>query len=179
MKRFIYIGIVSALLFTSCEQKPSLQKYFVENSENKEFISVDIAPSFINVDKVSLTGEEKAALEAFEKINVLAFKADSVNQKQFEAERAKVTEILKDKSYQQLMKVGSGKEGGAIYFVGEDEHIDEFVLYANRKENGFAVVRIVGDDMNPTQVLTMMSLMKKANIDMEQLKPLQALIMQP
>lgn len=178
MKLFIYIGLASAMLFASCEQKLSLQKYFVENSESSEFVSVDIAPSFINVDSVKLTGEEKTALESFKKINVLAFKADSVNQKQFDAERAKVTEILKDKSYQELMKVGSGKEGGAIYFVGEDEHIDEFVLYANKKENGFAVVRIIGDDMNPSQVLTMMSLLKKANIDMEQLKPLQAL-MQP
>jgi uncharacterized protein DUF4252 len=178
MKRYIFIGIVSVLFLSSCEQKPSLQKYFVENSENKEFVSVDIAPSFINVDKVTLTDDEKEALKAFKKINVLAFKADSLNQKTFNAEREKVSVILKDKSYQELMKVGSGKEGGAIYFVGEDEHIDEFVLYANKKENGFAVVRILGDDMNPTQVLTMMSLLKKANIDMEQLKPLQAL-MQP
>lgn len=176
MNRFIYLGIVFAAFLTGCEQKPSLQKYFVENSENKEFVSLDIAPSFINVDSVKLSADEKTALEAFEKINVLAFKADSVNQKQFESERAKVTEILKDKSYQQLMKVGSGKEGGAVYFVGEDEHIDEFVLYANKKENGFAVVRIIGDDMNPTQVLTMMSLMKKANLDLEQLKPLQSLV---
>jgi len=109
---------------------------------------------------------------------VLAFKADSTNQKEFEAERSKVNTILKDKSYQELIKVGSGKEGGAIYFVGEDEHIDEFVLFANKKENGFAVVRILGEDMNPTHVMNLMSLLKKANVDMEQLKPLQAL-MQP
>ncbi|ESU19731.1 hypothetical protein FCR2A7T_18940 [Flavobacterium cauense R2A-7] len=178
MKRYLFIGLVSVLFFASCEQKPSLQKYFVENTENKEFIAVDIAPSIINVDKVTLSGEEKAALASFKKINVLAFKADSTNQKEFDAERSKVTTILKDKSYQELMKVGSGKEGGAIYFVGEDEHIDEFVLFANKKENGFAVVRILGEDMNPTHVMNLMSLLKKANVDMEQLKPLQAL-MQP
>lgn len=178
MKHYLFIGLISVLFFTSCEQKPSLQKYFVENTENKEFVAIDIAPSVINVDKVTLTGEEKAALESFKKINVLAFKADSTNQKEFDAERTKISTILKDKSYQELMKVGSGKEGGAIYFVGEDEHIEEFVLFANKKENGFAVVRILGEDMNPTHVMNLMSLMQKANVDMEQLKPLQAL-MQP
>lgn len=177
MKRCTYFGIFAALLLTGCQQKPSLQKYFVANAENKEFLSLDLAPSFINVDKVTLTGEEKEALEAFKKINILAFKSDSLNQNRFDEEREKVNEILKDQSYQQLMKVGSGKEGGAIYFVGQDEHIDEFVLYANKKENGFAVVRIIGDDMNPTDVLNLLRLMQKANIDMEQLKPLQTLMM--
>ncbi|UOK42420.1 MULTISPECIES: DUF4252 domain-containing protein [Flavobacterium] len=176
MKQYLYIGLFISLLFAGCEQKPTLQKYFVANSDNKDFISLDLAPTFINVDKVSLSTEEKEALESFKKINVLAFKSDSVNVKKFDEEREKVNTILKDKSYQQLMRVGSGKEGGAIYFVGQDEHIDEFVLYANKKENGFAVVRVIGDDMNPTDVLNLMRLMQKANIDMEQLKPLQAMI---
>lgn len=176
MKRYLYIGLLASLLFAGCEQKPSLQKYFVANSDKKDFISLDLAPTFINVDKVSLSSQEKEALESFKKINVLAFKSDSVNVNKFNEEREKVNTILKDKSYQQLMRVGSGKEGGAIYFVGQDEHIDEFVLYANKKENGFAVVRVIGDDMNPTDVLNLMRLMQKANIDMEQLKPLQALV---
>lgn len=176
MKQYLYIGLFISLFFAGCEQKPTLQKYFVANSDNKDFISLDLAPTFINVDKVSLSTEEKEALESFKKINVLAFKSDSVNVKKFDEEREKVNTILKDKSYQQLMRVGSGKEGGAIYFVGQDEHIDEFVLYANKKENGFAVVRVIGDDMNPTDVLNLMRLMQKANIDMEQLKPLQALV---
>lgn len=164
------------MFFAGCQQKLSLQKYFVANSDKKDFISLDLAPTFINVDKVSLSPEEKEALESFKKINVLAFKSDSLNQNKFNEEREKVNTILKDKSYQQLIRVGSGKEGGAIYFVGQDEHIDEFVLYANKKENGFAVVRIIGDDMNPTDVLNLVRLIQKAGIDMEQLKPLQALV---
>ncbi len=52
----------------------------------------------------------------------------------FEAERAKVNSILKDEKYQQLMKFGSGKEGASVSFVGDDEHIDEFVFFANKKE---------------------------------------------
>jgi hypothetical protein len=53
---------------------------------------------------------------------------------------------------------------------------DEFVLFAKKKENGFAVVRILGNDMNPNNILNMISLLQSSDIDMAQLKPLQDLI---
>ena len=71
------------------------------------------------------------------------------------------------------MKFGSGKDGASVSFVGDTKHIDEFVFYANKKENGFAVVRVMGKDMNPTGIMTLMSVLKNANVDIEQLKPLQ------
>ena len=71
------------------------------------------------------------------------------------------------------MKYGSGSAGASVSYVGSDEHIDEFVLFANSKDAGFAVVRVLGDDMNPNNILTLMSVLKKSNIDMAQLKPLQ------
>ena len=84
---------------------------------------------------------------------------------------------LKDESYQQLMKASSGNDGAAIYFVGnDDEHIEEFVVLAGKKENGFAVVRVLGNDMNPTHIMNMLSLLQKSQVDMEQLKPLQQLM---
>jgi hypothetical protein len=109
-------------------------------------------------------------------MNILAFKRNDKNNTQFEAERAKVNLILKDEKYQQLMKFGSGKEGASVSFVGTDDHIEEFVLYANKKENGFAVVRILGKDMNPTHIMNMISVLQQSNINLEQLKPLQELL---
>lgn len=75
--------------------------------------------------------------------------------------------------YQQLMKFGSGKEVASLCFVGSNNQIEEFVLFANKKENGFAVIRILGKDMNPTNIITMTSVLQSATIDLEQLKPLQ------
>jgi hypothetical protein len=49
-------------------------------------------------------------------------------------------------------------------------------FYANRKENGFAVVRVLGKDMNATNIMTLMQIVQKSNLDMEQLKPLQQLL---
>jgi hypothetical protein len=48
-------------------------------------------------------------------------------------------------------------------------------VFGNQKENGFAVVRVLGKDMNPTSIMDMISVLKESKIDMEQLKPLKAL----
>lgn len=173
MKTIYSIAIFLSLLTVSCNSEPTLQKYFVENTENKDFIALDVSPSILNVDKAKLSSEQSGALEAFDKMNVLAFKLDENNKAEFESERAKVSLILKDKKYQQLMRYGSGSVAASVSYVGTDEHIDEFVLYANSKDAGFAVVRVLGKDMNPNNIITLMSVLKKSNIDMEQLKPLQ------
>jgi hypothetical protein len=169
-------AILVFMTLISCNSEPSLQKYFVENTDNKDFIALDISPNILNLDKAKLSTEQNDALKSFDKMNVLAFKANAKNQAQFETERAKVTAILKNPKYQQLMKVGSGKDGASISYVGTDENIEEFVVFANRKENGFAVVRVLGKDMNPNNIITLMTVLKESKIDMEQLKPLQQLI---
>ena len=176
MKKLL-LFVSTIIIVWSCEDKPSLQKYFVENTESSKFIAVDLAPSIIKTDKMSLSETEKAALASFEKMNILAFKTDSTNSTGYEQEIKEVKAILKDESYQQLMKAGSGNDGAAIYFVGDDdEHIEEFVVLAGKKENGFAVVRVLGNDMNPTHIINMLSLLQKSDVDLDQLKPLQQLI---
>ncbi len=174
--RRIYSFILLSLFIVSCNSEPSLQKYFVEHLEDKNFIAMDVSSSILNVDTSKLTAEQSEALKSFDKMNILAFKLDDKNKAQFETERAKVSAILKDEKYQQLMKFGSGKEGVSVSFIGSDEHIDEFVFFANRNENGFAVVRVIGKDMNPTHIMNMMGVLQKSNIDLEQLKPLQEMM---
>ena len=177
MKTNIFISALLVLLtLVSCNSEPSLQKYFVDNNEKKDFISLDVSPSILNVDKAKLSVEQSEALNSFDKMNILAFKANDKNQAQFETERTKIKAILKNPKYQELMKVGSGKDGASVSFVGTDDNIEEFVVFANRKENGFAVVRVLGKNMNPNNIMTLMSVLKKSNIDMEQLKPLQELV---
>lgn len=175
MKKFI-LAVSLSIMLVSCNSEPTLQKYFVDNSESKEFIAVDLSTGILKIKENTLDPEEKKALDTFKNINVLAFKADEKNQAKFETERAKVENILKDEKYQELMKVSSGKEGGAVYFVGDDNAIDEFVLYGNKKENGFALVRVLGNDMSPNSIMTMMNLLQKADLNMDQLKPLEALL---
>lgn len=173
----ILILISSVMFLFSCEEKPTLQKYFVKNTESPKFISVDLSPNVIKTDKVALSEVERAALDSFEKMNVIAYRTDSTDITEYDKEIKEVKAILKDENYQQLLKAGSGNDGAAIYFVGnDDEHIDEFVVLAGKKENGFAVVRVLGNDMNSTHIINMLSLLQKSNLDLDQLKPLQQLM---
>jgi len=171
-----FTTLLTALVLISCNNEPTLQKYFVENSEKNNFVVVDISPSILNVDKTKLTAEQKTALSSFDKMNILAFKLDEKNKEVYEAESQKVAQIMKGKDYQQLMKVGSGNDAASISFVGDEDNINEFVVFAKRKENGFAVVRILGNDMNPNNIMTMLSVLREANIDTAQLAPLKDLM---
>ncbi|MEN2402974.1 DUF4252 domain-containing protein [Flavobacterium sp. MC2016-06] len=177
MKTSVFTSVLLVLLtLISCNSEPSLQKYFVENTDNKNFIALDVSPSILNLEKAKLSAAQTEALNSFDKMNILAFKANDKNKAEFETERTKVNAILKNPKYQQLMKFGSGKEGASISYVGTDENIEEFVIFANRKENGFAVVRVLGKNMNPNNIMTLMSVLQQSKINMDQLKPLEQLI---
>ena len=175
MKTF-YTCCFLCLLLVSCNSEPTLQKFFVENSENKDFLVMDVSSNILNVDEKKLSDNQATALKSFEKMNVLAFKLTDKNKNQFDIQRTKVDAILKNKKYQQLMKYTSGKDGASLSFVGADDHIEEFVFFVKKKEAGFAIVRVIGKDMDATNIMTLMQVIKKSNIDMGQLKPLQQLM---
>lgn len=177
MKSIVYAtSILLSLLLFGCNSEPTLQKYFVEHSEKKDFISLDVSSGVINVDKTKLSAEQKTALESFDKMNILVFKEDGKNTSEFEKESKEVAKLLKGKDYSELMKIGSGSDMASISFVGNEDDIDEFVLVAKKKDNGFGVVRILGNDMNPNNIINMISVLKDSQLNMEQLNPLQDLI---
>ena len=62
MKIAIYIAIFVLLFLSSCTNEPSLQKYFVESAEKKNFIEIDISPSIINIDKLSKNWDNLIAI---------------------------------------------------------------------------------------------------------------------
>jgi hypothetical protein len=175
MKKAFYLFVI-VLALASCEQKPSLQKYYVDKAGSKNFTVLDVAPTFINTDKLTLSAEEKMALKSVRKFNVLVFKEDASNKKVYEAERKKVAGILKEDQYEELMHIGSNEKGVSISSKGDGEHIDEFAVFVHQRNNGFGVIRVMGEDMNPNNVLNLMSLLQKADIKMDQLKPLQELM---
>ena len=65
--------LIIAILFISCNNKPSLQKYYVDNQENKSFIAIDIPTSALNIDENTLTEKQKEAYNSIGKLNLLGF----------------------------------------------------------------------------------------------------------
>ena len=55
--------LVLVVTFTSCDQNPSLQTYFVDNELKPGFTSIDIPTSLLNIEQTVLTEEQKEELE--------------------------------------------------------------------------------------------------------------------
>lgn len=170
------IIICSVLLFLSCNNEPTLQRYFVDNADNKKFTAVDITPSILNANKIALTDSQKEALKSFEKVNVLVFKSDSLNVKSYTNEITNLETILKKETYQELMKMGSNSTGVTMYFTGKDDAIDELIVFAKNKNKGFAVARVLGDNMNPATAMNLLSIIQQSKMDTNVFKPLQEIM---
>ena len=170
MKKLIVFATV--LVMMGCKDEPSLQQYFVKSGEKKDFLALDISSSILNVNENKLSDSEKKALASFDKVNVLAFKKDNKNNAQYSKEVKEVKEILKDTTFQPLIKLNGVGHNASIMLVGDNKEIDELILFGNQKDLGFTVIRVLGNDMKPENAMEFFSILQKSNIDMEQLKPI-------
>ncbi len=167
MKKIIIAGLalLGVLFFEACSSTQSLQEYYVDNSENPNFISLDLPTSILNLEEADLTETQRKALNSLRKLNMLAFKKTMTNAEEYVAEKAKVNAILKDKDYKELMKLNSEYGKGVIKYLGEDDAIDEVVIYGSSDDKGFALIRVLGDDMNPAYIMQLMKAIQKADYD--------------
>lgn len=145
--------LLLAFVVISCNNEQSLQEYIVESKENNEYMSIDMPASIIQLDKTDISEEDKATLATIKKMNFLAFPISDTNKEMYTSEKQKVKGILNQDSFTELMRV-RGKVGDVIVsFVGSDEAIDEVVIFGASDEKGFALARVLGDNMNPADIL--------------------------
>ncbi len=153
----------------SCNQDPTLQTYFVDRELAPGFTSVDLPINVLNINEETLNEEELEAYKSIEKLSVLAFiLGDEKNndKKDYELELAKVRTVLKNPKYEELMRGGNAIDGKfVVKFIGTEESIEEIILMGHSNENGFAVVRILGDEMNVNKIMTLSKVFEKADID--------------
>ena len=162
--------LIIGILFISCDSKPSLQKYYVENQENQNFIAVDIPSSALNIDENTLTEKQKKAYNSIGKLNLLGFYKNDDNGSIYETERLKIKSILANDSYKTLIKYGADKQGAIIMYLGSETSIDEVVVFGSDNSKGFIIVRLLGNGINPAQLLNLVEVLKNSDFDSEQLK---------
>jgi len=161
------LSISMVLFFMACSSTQSLQEYYVDNSENPNFISLDLPASILNLENADLTDEQRTALESLRKLNVLAFKKTSQNATEYEVEKGKVNAIMKDSKFKELMKLNTQYGKGFVKYLGETDAIDEVVIYGNSDDKGFALVRVLGKDMNPAYLIQLMQAIQKSDYNGE------------
>ncbi len=165
----ILSAVCFVLLAMACQDGQSLQEYYVSNQENSDFMALDIPASmFANAE--SLQPEQQKTLESIKKINVLAIPTKPENKEIITAEKSAIAEILKDEKYQLLMKYGGGDARLEVYYTGDEEAVDEIIVYGFDENRGMGMARILGDDMNPSDILALIKSMEKGDLDLEGLK---------
>ena len=98
-----------------------------------------------------------------EKLNLLAFRKTNENGAEFEVEKAKVNAILKNNDFVELMKLNSKYGKGVIKYLGDEEAIDEVIIYGSMDDKGFALIRVLGKDMNPAHIIELMNAIQKSD----------------
>ncbi|MBU2950036.1 DUF4252 domain-containing protein [Tamlana agarivorans] len=162
---FCILIICITFCFTSCSDKTSLQHYFVAHQETKDFISQDFPLSMIEVDKSEFTEKQLEAYHSVDKLNFIGFKLNENNLDTFNTEIAKVKSILKDEKYNDLMTFNIKGDRISVKYLGTDDVADELIIFGSSQEKGFGIVRVLGSDMNPEKLVTLIEAMQKSDFD--------------
>lgn len=168
--KYILITIIAAFILVGCNNGLTMQRYFVEHQETKNFLAQDVPISMLNIDESKLTAEQREAYKSVKRLNFLGYKIDSTNVDTFHSELDKVKTILKDEKYNELIDFSYEGAKIAVKYVGDDYEADEFIIFGSSKEMGFGVVRVLGDDMSPEKIMTLGQLFESSNVDTSQFK---------
>ncbi len=130
---------------------------------------LDISPKMIDISQTELDDAQREVYNSFKKVNILGYKADKIDKTIYNSELEKAKIVFKNKNYSELMEFSDNGMKFRINTIGKGEEIDEFILLASSEEVGFAVVRVIGDNMQTEKLVGLMEKMKDIDVDKNQL----------
>jgi hypothetical protein len=164
--------ILFALILSACSSTQSLQEYYVDNTENPNFLFFDVPASILNLEEANLTETQRTALSSLKKLNILAFKKTTENSAEYKIEKTNIKAILDRDEYTELMKMNTEFGRATIKYLGAEDAIDEVIIFGDNQETGFALVRVLGKNMNPANFMQLMQAVQKSSYKGEGLSEL-------
>ena len=158
---FIFSLILAGTSMQSCKQD-SIQQFFIDSQEKEEYIVFDMPISLFSSGQDHLNEADQAVLNSVKKVNFVALTKKNADDILLQSELQRVKTILNNSEYQEIMQMNQENMGIAVYFIGEEDAIEEMILVAHQKEMGFGVARLIGEDMNINEL---MNLSQKIKID--------------
>jgi hypothetical protein len=167
------LGLVFlALSMVACNSGPTLQSYFVEKSEDPNFISLTLPSSILNIAVDSLQADQQEALATLKKLNVLIYRKSVNEPAQLNVESDVVLKILSNSAYTELMKLNAEDYKGAVSYLGTEDAIKEIIVFAKSGSDGFALIRVIGDGMNPKYLKPFLEALQTSKVSAEDFKNL-------
>ncbi|HET8804590.1 MAG TPA: DUF4252 domain-containing protein [Aequorivita sp.] len=161
--------LLGAITLISCSDK-SLQKYLVEKQDDDKFVKMNIAASLLQGRNSNFTQEEKDILNTIKKVNVVAYPIKENDTADFEKERNELKAILDQEQYKELTRIKSDNWNATLKYSGEEDAIDEVIVFASDDNRGFAVFRLLGENMRPDQMLKLMKSAERGDLDVSKLE---------
>jgi hypothetical protein len=155
----LIVAFVIAFSFTSCTED-SLQGYLVKSQDKSGFITFDVPASILQVKSEDVSAETKATLKTLKKINIVALPFNNDNGEVVEAERAQLEKIFKSDNYKSLMRFTEKNIKINLFYTGTGDEIDEVIAFGYAADKGVGIARILGDNMNPSDIMKMMNEVK-------------------
>ncbi len=162
--KYFTVFILGAMALTSCNDK-SLQKYLVEKQDDDKFVKMDLAASLLQGRNSDFTQEEKDILNTIKKVNLVAFPIKEGDTADYIKERAELKAILDQEEYKELTRIKSNDWNATLKYTGDEDAIDEVIVFASDDNRGFAVFRLLGENMRPDQMLKLMKSAERGDLD--------------
>jgi len=162
-------ALIIGLLMMSCNSDTSLQRYLVDKQEDDRYLKIDLATSLLQSDESTFTEDEQEILNTVKKVNVVAYPIKNGDAAEYEAEMARVDKIIGQEKYKTLMSSKSNGMSVTLKYLGEEQAIDEVIVFASSPEKGFGVFRLLCDDMRPDQVMKLTNSIQKGDLDVSKL----------
>lgn len=167
--RYIIALTLIAFSMMSCNSEGSLQRYLVDKQDDNKFVKVDLATSLLEANDNNFSEEQREILNTVKKINVVAYPIKGGNKAEYESERNALTAIIDQEKYQTLTKFKSNNIKTTLKYVGDDETIDEVIVFMSDDERGFAIFRLLGDEMRPGQMAKLITTLERGDLDFTKL----------
>ncbi|MHA6280787.1 DUF4252 domain-containing protein [Salinimicrobium sp. CAU 1759] len=165
MKKAVLILVLLSLGVVSCNNETTLQEFYVEHQNDNQYLAFDIPASLLTGNNSALNAEQKATLETIKKVNILGFPLKEENKEVYETEKERLSAILKADKYKQLMRYGGGTKKAELYYLGEEDAIDELIVFGSDDEKGFGIARLTGNKMNPEALIRLLKSFDDGELD--------------
>lgn len=158
-KQILYLIPIAGMML-ACSNNATIQTYYIDKSQSSDFISLDLPTNLFTVN-ATLTADEKKTLNNLKKLNLLAFQVSEDNQDTYFDELLAIQEILTNKKYSSLVSYSQGSQKIEFFAQENKEAIKEYIVFAYDNKQGFVVVRVLGNNLNPNQMYALIKLSDK------------------
>lgn len=147
LRIFTLLGFV--VLLAACQPSMTLQRYFVEKTEDADFLVMNIPLKMEEFFNDSMPDTTQETLESVRKINMLMFQNAKSKPEKMQQEIALVSQIFEQDRYQELMSFRSKNRQGALMVEGQLDAINEGILWYTGVDDVLIIVRFLGNQMDP------------------------------